>query len=102
MFVLDGIRAQDVEELIVWHENFDSRDYTKSSQRHAATLKHGQKEIKSIVGSVLLSQLRTNYQNHLAQVRDVKCKNVFRLNHEAVFLAQLGNLYDLRATANTL
>ncbi len=60
---------QDVEELICWHEDFDSREYTRSSQRHAATLEHGQREIRSIVGSVLLSQLRTNYHNHLAQVR---------------------------------
>lgn len=61
---------QDVEELICWHEDFDSREYTRSSQRHAATLEHGQREIRSIVGSVLLTQLRTNYHNHLAQVRD--------------------------------
>ncbi|CAM9849560.1 unnamed protein product, partial [Laminaria digitata] len=58
---------QDVEELICWHENFDSREYTRSSQRHAATLEHGQREIRSIVGSVLLTQLRSNYHNHLAQ-----------------------------------
>eukprot|EP00903_Cladosiphon_okamuranus_P019575 g18003.t1 len=60
---------EDVEELISWHEDFDSREYTRSSQRHAATLEHGQREIRSIVGSVLLSQLRTNYHNHLAQVQ---------------------------------
>lgn len=64
-----GVVGQDVEELICWHEDFDSREYTRSSQRHAATLEHGQREIRSIVGSVLLSQLRTNYHNHLAQVR---------------------------------
>lgn len=58
-----------MEELICWHEDFDSREYTRSSQRHAATLEHGQREIRSIVGSVLLTQLRTNYHNHLAQVR---------------------------------
>ena len=61
-------RTQEVEDLICWHENFDSREYTRSSQRHAATLEHGQREIRSIVGSVLLAQLRTNYHNHLAQV----------------------------------
>ncbi|CAM9987911.1 unnamed protein product [Scytosiphon promiscuus] len=60
---------EDVEELICWHEDFDSREYTRSSQRHAATLEHGQREIRSIVGSVLLTQLRTNYHNHLAQVQ---------------------------------
>ncbi|CAN0076818.1 unnamed protein product [Ectocarpus sp. 12 AP-2014] len=60
---------EDVEELICWHEDFDSREYTRSSQRHAATLEHGQREIRSIVGSVLLSQLRTTYHNHLAQVQ---------------------------------
>lgn len=59
---------QDVEELICWHEDFDSREYTRNSQRHAATLEHGQREIRSIVGSVLLTQLRANYHNHLAQV----------------------------------
>lgn len=62
------LRAQEVEELICWHEDFDSREYTRNSQRHAATLEHGQREIRSIVGSVLLAQLRTNYHNHLAQV----------------------------------
>lgn len=62
-------RAQEVEELICWHEDFDSREYTRNSQRHAATLEHGQREIRSIVGSVLLAQLRTNYHNHLAQVK---------------------------------
>ncbi|CAN0145616.1 unnamed protein product, partial [Ectocarpus sp. 4 AP-2014] len=60
---------EDVEELICWHEDFDSREYTRSSQRHAATLEHGQREIRSIVGSVLLSQLRSTYHNHLAQVQ---------------------------------
>lgn len=55
--------------MIFWHEDFDSREYTRNSQRHAATLEHGQREIRSIVGSVLLSQLRTNYQNHLARVQ---------------------------------
>ncbi|CAM9506444.1 unnamed protein product [Phaeothamnion confervicola] len=60
---------EEVEELICWHEDFDSREYTRSSQRHAATLEHGQREIRSIVGSVLLSQLRAAWHNHLAQVQ---------------------------------
>lgn len=68
-FGMSFFLLQDVEELICWHEDFDSREYTRSSQRHAATLEHGQREIRSIVGSVLLTQLRTNYHNHLAQVR---------------------------------
>ncbi|CAN0555459.1 unnamed protein product [Ectocarpus sp. 12 AP-2014] len=67
---------EDVEELICWHEDFDSREYTRSSQRHAATLEHGQREIRSIVGSVLLSQLRTTYHNHLAQVCTVPYRTV--------------------------
>ena len=67
----ESLLLQDVEELICWHENFDSREYTRSSQRHAATLEHGQREIRSIVGSVLLAQLRTNYHNHLAQVKQL-------------------------------
>jgi hypothetical protein len=58
-----------VEELIFWHEDFDGRDYAQSSQRHAATLEHGQREIRSIVGRVLLNQLRMTWHNHLANVQ---------------------------------
>ncbi|CAM9294349.1 unnamed protein product [Chrysoparadoxa australica] len=70
----NGVRTlscplEEVDELICWHEDFDSREYTRSSQRHAATLEHGQREIRSIVGSVLLNQMRSTWHNHLAQVQ---------------------------------
>ena len=61
--------VDDVEELISWHEDFDSQEYAASGQRHAATLEHGQREIRSLVGSMLLSQLRTCWHAHTAQVQ---------------------------------
>lgn len=62
-------QVSDVEDLITWHEDFDSQEYTSSGQRHAATLEHGQREIRSIIGSLLLSQLKSCWHNHTAQVQ---------------------------------
>lgn len=61
--------VEDVEELISWHEDFDSQEYAASGQRHAATLEHGQREICSLVGALLLAQLRASWQQHTAQVQ---------------------------------
>ncbi len=61
--------VQDVEELITWHEDFDSQEYAASGQRHAATLEHGQREVRSLVGALLLSQLRGCWHAHTAQVQ---------------------------------
>jgi hypothetical protein len=59
----------EVEDLISWHEDFDSQEYTSSGQRHAATLEHGQREVRSIIGSILLSQLKSCWHNHTAQMQ---------------------------------
>jgi len=61
--------VNEVEDLINWHEDFDSQEYTSSGQRHAATLEHGQREVRSIIGSLLLSQLKACWHNHTAQVQ---------------------------------
>ena len=61
--------VNEVEDLINWHEDFDSQEYTSSGQRHAATLEHGQREVRSIIGSLLLSQLKSCWHNHTAQVQ---------------------------------
>jgi hypothetical protein len=61
--------VNDVEELISWHEDFDSQEYAASGQRHAATLEHGQREIRSLVGALLLAQLRSCWHAHTAQVQ---------------------------------
>ncbi|KAG5177470.1 hypothetical protein JKP88DRAFT_347013 [Tribonema minus] len=62
--------VEDVEELICWHEDFDSQqEYASSGQRHAATLEHGQRELRSIVGSMLLSQLRAAWTAHNARAQ---------------------------------
>lgn len=42
---------------------------TSLQQRHAATLEHGQREVRSIIGSLLLSQLKACWHNHTAQVQ---------------------------------
>ncbi len=59
----------DVEDLISWHEDFDSQEYASSGQRHAATLEHGQREIRSIIGSLLLSQLKAAWHSQSAHVQ---------------------------------
>lgn len=60
---------EDVEDLIAWYEDFDSKEYTSSGQRHAATLEHGQRELRAIIGSILLNQLRVMWHNHQAFVQ---------------------------------
>ncbi|GAB5030588.1 Hypothetical protein NocV09_00302540 [Nannochloropsis oceanica] len=59
----------DVEDLITWAEDFDAQEYTSSGQRHAATLEHGQREVRAIVGQLLLSQVRAAWHHHAAQTQ---------------------------------
>ncbi|CAM9883766.1 unnamed protein product, partial [Choristocarpus tenellus] len=61
--------TDDVEDLMYWHEEFDAQSYSNTGQRHAATLHHGQREIRSILGGVLLSQLRTLWHSHTSRVQ---------------------------------
>jgi hypothetical protein len=50
-------------------------------QRHAATLEHGQREVRSIIGSLLLSQLKACWHNHTAQVQ---AEQVGALTHSSL------------------
>ncbi|CAN0072316.1 unnamed protein product, partial [Laminaria digitata] len=64
--------VMDVEDLIYFHEDFSSQDFDSScsgQQRHAATLEHGQREVRSILGALLLNQLRSVWHAQTAQVQ---------------------------------
>jgi len=50
-------------------QDFDSQEYAASGQRHAATLEHGQREVRAIIGSVLLSQLRAAWHQQTAHAQ---------------------------------
>lgn len=50
-------------------QDFDSQEYATSGQRHAATLEHGQREVRAIIGSVLLSQLRAAWHQQTAHAQ---------------------------------
>mmetsp|Transcript_23240 Transcript_23240/g.72584 ORF Transcript_23240/g.72584 Transcript_23240/m.72584 type:complete len:670 (-) Transcript_23240:1987-3996(-) len=58
-----------VEELIYWYEDMSSQEFDTGGQRHAATLEHAQREVRSIVGAALLQQLRLAWQSHMARVQ---------------------------------
>ncbi|CAN0323484.1 unnamed protein product, partial [Discosporangium mesarthrocarpum] len=50
-------------------QEFDAQSYSSSGQRHAATLEQGQKEVRSILGGVLLNQLWAEWHAHMARVQ---------------------------------
>eukprot|EP00752_Nemacystus_decipiens_P004884 g4444.t1 len=61
-----------VEDLIYFHEDFSSQDMDSScsgQQRHASTLDQGQREVRSILGSLILTQLRSVWHSQTAQVQ---------------------------------
>jgi len=58
-----------VEEMIYWYEDAAAQDCAFGGQRHAATLENAQCEVRSIVGAVLLQQLRHAWQTHMGRVQ---------------------------------
>ncbi|CAM9573657.1 unnamed protein product [Pylaiella littoralis] len=65
--------VMDVEDLIFFHEEFTSEDLDSScsgqQQRHASTLDQGQREVRSVLGALILSQLRSVWHAQTAQVQ---------------------------------
>lgn len=53
-------------------QEFSAQELDNSSsgqQRHAATLEQGQREVRSVLGAVLLGQLRSVWHAQTAQVQ---------------------------------
>ncbi|CAB1110940.1 unnamed protein product [Ectocarpus sp. CCAP 1310/34] len=64
--------VMDVEDLIYFHEEFSASSQeldSSGSQRHASTLDQGQREVRSILGGLVLSQLRSVWHTQTAQVQ---------------------------------
>lgn len=70
-------------------QDFSSQDFDSSSsgqQRHAATLEQGQREVRSILGALVLSQLRSVWHAQAAQVQGEQVGRAERRVSLSVFL----------------
>lgn len=67
-----GLRSSGLGVVFYRGQDFCSQDMDSScsgQQRHASTLDQGQREVRSILGALILSQLRSVWHSQTAQVQ---------------------------------